>query len=355
LFADGKISESESKLINFLYFIREDLIPDCASKYYVFNEVTNIDDVGVIQSNLVDSVLQNDIIDENELQTFDRLVDERWHVARDIINSTMINTQVLSEDWDGDSKSNKDEIMQGTNPLNKLENDPNNLCNRYAVLVASSASKDGDTLCDLSLTEEMCDYLVRNGYNDDNVLLIIDPGPKFSERAKSLAIQPDFLVEYDSAGQAASGSREAEATYFIERTGNLPSDGNDQVFISINAHGNGNTFLIGRDILLDEFTKALQFRCGEAILTVDACYSGHFIHWLNEFYENPNLLSIAGGMDIETTSMVGLEILKGLDSSLSVQEAFDRFVSVKTFYENPVMFSQSNEPFTNPLVYSARK
>ena len=135
----------------------------------------------------------------------------------------------------------------------------------------------------------------------------------------------------------------------------MPSDGNDQVFISINAHGNGNTFLIGRDILLDEFTKALQFRCGEAILTVDACYSGHFIHWLNEFYENPNLLSIAGGMDIETTSMVGLEILKGLDSSLSVQEAFDRFVSVKTFYENPVMFSQSNEPLCWSMQYVTRE
>lgn len=316
-FSDEKLDGDEEKVIDFLCYIRSGLIPENVKKYYPVNRVTGLDEVGAIQMNFINSVLENGIINETELQSLGKLANERWYVTKDIINSTMINSKVLNEDLDGDSLSNLDEIMQGTNPLNKLENDPSNLCQRYAVLVASCASKDGDPLLDRTLMKEMCIYLARNGYNDDNVLLIIDPSPN-SEWVKNLAIQPDFLVEYDDAGQAVSGAREAEATYFLERTRNLPSDGNDQVFISINSHGNPNALRIGRPILIDEFNTALQFRCGEAILTLDSCFAGNFIEWLNKLYENPNLLLIAGGIDIETTSMVGPEIMKGLDSSKSV-------------------------------------
>jgi hypothetical protein len=350
--ADEKLSMNEKKVIDFLDYINTELIPKDAKIYYTDQEISDI------KYNLINSILDNGKVDDIELQALEKLKTERWYVARDIINSGMINAGVLNENWDSDLKdekplSNIDEIRQGTNPLNKLENDPSNLSNRYAVIAAPTGFVSNDF--EVKEMEKICEILKKNGYTDDNVFFVLDPGAGQIELVKDLPIKPDYEVKYIN-GERVPGDRPAQADHFLNYIKNLPSDENDLIFIYDTSHGNENSFYMGRSVDVSEFNGALsQMKCGESIIIFNICEGGAFVRSLHNLNQNPNMLLVSTLSETEYSGRGDevVSLLKHLDSGVSTKEALDTFLQKSHEHSfHPVILSVRDEPFINPLVYT---
>jgi len=178
---DGKITSNDKKLIDFLKFIEEGLIPEDLRGYYPatfweFKEVEGEFVKDIIarvdpldwEIKLICSIGDDGEVSDREIYALDELYEfskSRWNIVRDIINSGMISDKHLDEDWDEDGISNIEEIEHRINPLNDLEVDPNNLSERYFILLTQTAPSIGIGLYHL------CKM---NGINDKHILFFWD-------------------------------------------------------------------------------------------------------------------------------------------------------------------------------------
>ncbi len=276
---------------------------------------------------------------------------ERWYIAKDIINSGMVNVAVLNGNWDGDLRDgnplrNIDEIIAGTNPLNRLEVDPNDPSERYAVLVFSCASQEDwrqlpMAKIDVENAGTIYKMFLKNGYSADNILLIVDPGPELAENNVTTGMAIDFKVEYRN-GQVVSDSRAKMADYFLKQTANLPSDENDMIIIHESAHGNSSAIRLGRIMDFAEFNEALQMKFGQLISIFASCSSEGYIDSLNKLNANPNMLLMAVSSGDELgTQEIGLSVFGKMALGYSVEFCSTSFV-----------LSGSSERFMNPLIFT---
>ncbi len=341
--SDGRILPEEVKAAN--YFLQaKQVIPDGPRAYYTQEEL------GSIGYNLYASLSADGRIGPDEEQVLQALNTvewkNRWWIVRDIYNSGMVESTALNQDWDKDGISNIAEIMNGTNPLNKLEVDPSNLSDRYAVITAVTGY--AHISVEVKSVKGIMEFLYRNGYNDDNVFLVHNPGG-----AANYEIMKTFPIKVDYKGPSDS---RATAEAFLNYIKNLPSDVNDQVFVYASAHGNVNYIHMGGNVHFSEFGDALkQMDCGEAVVVINCSNAGGYVENLYNYLEkNPNMLIIGTQSKTESLDFT-LEVTKFvgyLDSGLSIEEAFNIFayeLGKKGYH--PVMYSGREEPFTNFLVY----
>lgn len=234
------------------------------------------------------------------------------------------------------SLDNVGEILQCTNPLNRLEYNTKDLSNRYVIIVAPTAYPE-----DIRYMPEIARLLKKSGYNDDNVFLIFNPGDK-PDAMKDSPIKVDY-----------QGTSEEEPTSakFLDYIKNLPSDGNDMVLVYSNSQGHADGIKIGKFVTrASEYSAALkEMKCGEAIVNVASCEAGAFAKKIVQ----PNMLIIAFTSETGHTAPDLTPLLKYLDSGFSVTEAFDRFKtdSVELGHESPVWCPGRDDPFMNPVVY----
>jgi hypothetical protein len=368
-----KVESGQSQypqLTSFFDFINNQLIPQEARSYFTSNEIINI------KANLLKSVLQNGEVDSIELQALETLKTERWWIVKDIINSGMINSVALNENWDNDSANgqplnNIDEIMQKTNPLNRLEVTPNNQSNRYAVIADAMGFTDNDF--EVLYQKQLLGELIKNGYTNQNIYFVFDPGLGQRFMVNQLPIVPDFQVTYDSSDienaanpnyNAAVESRKTEGNYFISCLKNLPSDYNDEVIIYDISHGCEMYLHIGRDVNVDEVSSALNLlKFGEAIVITDICHAGGFIENLNNRVNNNENMLLIGVMNSTESGSAQNEILslfQDWGSGTSTANALTNYVNNQPLelvggklvpYYHPVIISNRNESFLNPLAY----
>lgn len=362
---DSRLDMDEKALIEAIGNIESSLIPaEIIDKYYSEDEIT------AIQENLLKSVLDDNKISVIEIEVIKRLEKwDRWYIVRDIYNSGMVNSEVLPENWDcdfidGKPLSNFDEIMNEINPLNGLEVHPNNLSERWVIITSALGFTNSDF--EIRRVSRILEILQKNGYSDETVFLVLDPGFSQIEMVKELAIKPDFTVKYltgeglpppsdENEGNRVPGWRDAEAEHFLSYIINLPSDENDLVFINENAHGSRIAIHIGRNIFFSELHDALrQMKQGEAIAIFNSCGSNIYIKNLDDLYKNPNILLI--GYDDEIKGNISdelLELFKYLDSGLNLTEALDRAVTEERNRVGDFLFTISGreKPFQNFLVY----
>jgi len=322
----------------------KNLIRYDVKEYYTKEEIRDI------QDNLMDSLLNDGIVSDDEINALESLEkSRRWWVTRDIINSGMIDSGKLHENWDGDLKedgtplTNYEEMLQGTNPLNRLETDPSDLSERYTAILAVAGYIKNPM--EVESINGITELLKKNGYNDYNVHLVHDPGKNQMEMIKEYPIKVDYI---------GPAHERATAEEFLNHIKNLRSDENDTVYIYVSCHGNVNKLYMGGDVYIEEFNRILnQMESGEAIVTINASMSGAFIKQVNY----PNMTIISTNSETESANIPINVFLESLDSGLSVRESFDKFeYQQKSWQEpgthHPVMYSSMNgvEPI-NPLVY----
>jgi len=323
---DEVMSENEKKFIDYCNFIVKSLIPEETRRYYLDEEILGY------QRALIESILPDGISD-SELRAIDGLrtnFAKRWYVQRDIICSGMVSSRNLDEDWDKDSTngkhlSNLDEILQGTNPLNDLETDPNNLSERYAILV-NSAAIPGDA--DLNL--EIYHLLKRNGYNDRNIELFFSLLEMHKDTFDTLAkisdfpwlngkhSLKDFRVEIDYEGYD-----NITPSNFLNSIRNLPSDENDMIFV----YYVGHYYLLGGrgDVSPSEMNRALNsIKYGKSIFLVESCYAERYVKDLGQPYSPRGLLAIGStSKDESAGSDFSDYFFVKINEGKSIKEAFD--------------------------------
>jgi hypothetical protein len=351
---DGQMSDGEKEFIETLVDFGLELIPKDVRIYYTDEELFGL------QSNLTDSVLKNGAVDEIELQTLQKLKTERWYVTRDLINSGLVNEARLNDDSDKDGLSNIEEILQGTNPLNKLETNPHNLSERY-VVIASTFGYVNNT-CEVQDINQIGSILKRNGFTDESVFLILDPGFGQINITKDLPIQPDYEVKYltgpdvpppsdENYGNRVEGSRDAAKSQLLSYIKNLPSDENDLVLIYVYAHGNADFMLTGKDTSVTEINEVFrQIEYGEMTFIPNICHAGGFVKQLEI---KPNMLAVGVMAENETGcgSREYIDFMANLNKGLSFSEALDQILYDLRKSYNPVVYCGRSEPFTNFLVF----
>ncbi len=269
------------------------------------------------QLRLIQPLLEDSQVSASEIDALRTLMDpvvwSRWHLARDIVSSGMIGDSQLDEDWDQDGISNAEEISAGTNPLNEMETSPDNLSERFIVLINGT---NHGTTWNPSAANVLYAYHTakRNGYGDDNILLFIqtndDPleieyNPRVLESWNQNLLQYRPVLANDPAilqlflEVEKSGLKEIADTYpqqvlkpsrweglyedmdlltepvpanidyrdtavdtvtFLNRIRTLPADSNDLITIVFAGHGNGGSLYVNPDnnLFPDQINEALQ-------------------------------------------------------------------------------------------------
>jgi hypothetical protein len=122
------------------------------------------------QKELISSTTENGVVSDTEIYYLEKLWqnEKRWNVKRDIMRK-IINDKYLKPgvDSDGDGVDNITEINQGTNALNDLEMDRNNLSETYFVILTNmgdhGTASGGIGIYHMSRM---------HGIDDDHILLI---------------------------------------------------------------------------------------------------------------------------------------------------------------------------------------
>ena len=290
------------KLANY-YHQASSLIPEDRIIYYTPEE---LDSIGY---NLVNSLFADDKISKEEEDVLRNLMKwDRWWIVRDIINSGMIDDKNLKEDWDKDKLNNITEILQGTNPLNDLEIDPNNLSERYGIIGTPWGS-----WFNTKRILELYHTLKKNGYDDDHIILFLqnlyeDHKPDFTRKCIEDPLFPwlkgdllnDFPVHVDLGSEKGEHMPRAKFLRFFT---NLPSDENDEVLFCFIGHGNIDRITIGDpSIRYYELNKAINsMQYGRMTFIVNISYGGGFIANLNRPQPLKQVLAISSGSETESS------------------------------------------------------
>lgn len=336
-----------SKVIN-AYREACQVIPQEIRIYYTQEELRNIG-YSLAKSLLADGKISPD--EEDVLKALsDPVKWDRWWIKRDIYNSGMIDSRVLYENWDGDFKdgkdlSNFDEIMQGTNPLNRVETDSSNLSGRYAILI-HTAGIPGNAKSIL----EVYHLLKKNGYDDAHITLFFNLLPKYQEWFNTICENPSFpwlegnlltdfpvVIDYNLSPSVSSdppagyGYEEITKVNFLNAIKNMSSDGNDSVFIYYLGHGNSQTICIGNldrypwGTVPSEMNEALSLmKYGTAVFVNESCESGGFVKELNKPNPLRNLVAIGGMAENESGGdWFSHYFFKYLEQGLGTKESFN--------------------------------
>lgn len=165
--SDETMSMEEKELLDNIAYIESSLVPSTLRVYWEREELVSL------QEKLFQSILEDGKISQDELNaTKTILAWDRWNVARDIINSGMINDEHLKEDWDGDNLSNIFEIMIGTNPLNELEVNPNDRSEIYVVNIGGPGWGDPEDYSAFLYIVTV--YHIQRKFGISNIFLIAD-------------------------------------------------------------------------------------------------------------------------------------------------------------------------------------
>ncbi len=339
-----------SKVIRYINQAKEIIPPDIRI-YYTnqdFNQIGYNLGRGLLEGGInpnVEKVLK--ILNDKEKWN-------RWWIVRDIYRAGMLGYKFLNEDWDKDGLTNLTEITQGTNPLNYLETNPNNLSKRYIIDVELIGRSKTPFNYDLEKMRRHCEIFKKNGYTDNNVILVaLNPGEYECKMLKNFPLKVDYI------GRTYPEYTTAEKIFDYIR--NLPSDENDTVFIYISAHGNVNRIRIGHPspTASDVSDVLKQMKCGEGIIAFNSSYGGAFAKNLYNLLENYNILFMSTEGETYSGNTPITPFLEYLDEGMSVEEAFNKFASYinkrTEGRNNPSMFTRREEPFINFLVYRKRE
>lgn len=166
---DDEMDEKESELIDYITYIGEKLIPLELKNYWKRGEIISL------QKKLFQSVLEDGVVSSEELNSLKKILSwDRWNIAKDIINSGMINDNALKEDWDGDGISNLMEIMAGTNPLNELEIHPLNRSEVYIINISGPGWGDPKDYSSFANTLIIYHIQRRLGIPEENIYILAD-------------------------------------------------------------------------------------------------------------------------------------------------------------------------------------
>jgi len=328
---DGTVSDEEKKFLDVLARLSSDLIPQDVRAYYTDEEIL------YLQENLVASVLKDGKVSDTEIEALDRLFDERWYVAKDIVDSGMISDNALYENWDGDVKdgkplSNMAELLQGTNPLSNLEVDPEDLSERHAIIVSRIPF---DARCNLYIYHQ----LKKNGYADEDIVLSICsssvkglypaiyymdleriyPGDRIGAIAfygKNLLTR--FPVEMDHGNIT---SRE-----FLDAIENMGLDKNDLGLIVYNGHGPRPRLADG-EVTEQQMAVSMSSLRGRVVYVHGACQADMFLR-------NQTFVRYLSGKEVVFLGAMSAEETGGAEFCFSFLENLVRGYSISTAFEN---------------------
>ncbi|MBN2202632.1 MAG: hypothetical protein JW700_00380 [Candidatus Aenigmarchaeota archaeon] len=336
---DGDMSQSDKALVDTVSYVGSSLIPSGVKVYYTDNEIQDI------QNDIIHSVLSDGKVGSVETEAMSKLPNERWYVVKDIIDAGMVNDVALSENWDGSGPSNIEEIRQGTNPLNDLEDVPGDFSDRYAVLVETLGSPGavGRVLGTYHL-------LKKNGYSDDKINLSIKLSPEFEESDISLdrgglASGLEWLKE-DLKGnlihdyKTVIDHRDGEITPITISSWikDLNSDGNDSIFIYHNGHGGQ----LGSGEELNNALNLINYK--NLLILNDSCSAEGLVKSLNGQKQLKNVVAIASSSEGEDVgSLFSDSFLPLVKEGLNVDDAYE---SAKKIVLNEDLREQ------NPVIYS---
>jgi hypothetical protein len=366
---DG-ITENERELIRALAYIEHDLIPEDRKVYYMEEEILGY------QKKLVSSIYDDKKISDKELKVLNKLLhEERWYVTKDVIDSGMINDKILDQDWDLDGLDNITEINQGTNPLNDLEVDPNNLSERYLVYMAGLVSTRGSPQIYGLMLEHLA---LKHGFKKENVISfwyypekywnefneVLEKRKQLIAKAEYLGKEPWELLEWEVKHGLITAAKfsiytilpwlrghlmndynieidylndEVTPDRIINAIKNVPSDENDIVLLYYGGHGNSSEEFsnhFGADgIDQSTLNKAIHsIDYGRFIFISYSCDSGDYVavkpDWRydkgldNNPYKLKEFLSITGtftGNSEEITK----PLLVALDNGYNLKDIFE--------------------------------
>jgi len=311
---DGILDADEQSVLDAVKWIAQGMIPEeIRLAHYPFPL-----HLAQYQLRLVQPLLEEDgQVSASEIDAVRTLMDPavwpRWHLARDIVSSGMIGDSQLDEDWDQDGINNAEEIGAGTNPLNEMETSPDNLSERFIVLINGT---NHGTTWNPNAANILYAYHTakRNGYGDDNILLFIQTNDdpleiEYNPRVLDLWLQgllqfepalandPAILQQvleiekrelteiaetypqqvlkpsrweglYDDMDLLTEPApaiidyrdRAVDTVTFLNRIRTLPADGNDLITIVFAGHGNADSLYVNpdNDLLPDRINDALQ-------------------------------------------------------------------------------------------------
>ncbi len=167
---DGVLDADEQAAVKFAIWVANGMVPKDRTVYYTPKELE------VYQTNLAKSFMGDGRVSQHEAMVMRTLMDtskwSRWWIVRNVVNSGMIGEAYFFRDTDGDGIRNIDELLQGTDPLHKLETKPNEPSKRYAIVISGAGlSRDDNTsqLGALFFYHE----LMKAGYEDKDIQLLL--------------------------------------------------------------------------------------------------------------------------------------------------------------------------------------
>jgi len=336
---DGVMGDNVIEFIDRLAGVSSRLIPEEMTMYYTDEEILDL------QTNLILSVLRDGRVSDVEIEVLDRLYDERWYVARDIINSGMLDQDALYENWDGDLKDGKplnniEEILQGTNPLDNLEVDPRNLSERYAIIVSRIHF-------DARYNWYIYHQLRKNGYTDRNIVVSIycSPGREDDlvvyhvdlERTSSgdwtgarafyrKNLLRYFPIEADCANMT---SRE-----FLNAIENMILDDNDLALIVYQGHGPRPSFVDG-EVIEQEMAESMSSLKGRVVYVHCACQADMFL-------KDPIFARYLSGKEVLFLGAMSAEETGGAAFSFSFLECLVKGYSINRAFESARRYTTEN-------------
>jgi len=291
---DGNISSNELLFMKFIENSTE-VIPEHIRKmYYTEGELLTI------KLNLVNAVLSNKIVSQKEIDALKSLFKmKRWNIIRDVINSKIISDEILDQDSDDDNISNYKEILQGTNPLNSLEKSPDNLSERYLILINGLDRADIDESAEAILL--VYHLARRNGYDDDHLIVflnlrnldvkkVIGDNLLWKQSWSCLDLLNDIAeIKQDYRDEKVNFKNIVSAIKSLA----LKIDSNDEVIIYFDGHG-WERFSLNKDEALEyyHFNDLLsRLKNGRKVIILSSCSSEYIIRRLDQSKSGINTIS----------------------------------------------------------------